>query len=199
MSSTLDLYRTSLLSGSIRLLRLLPHKDKTAHIHCELFHYPLIGSNTETHLYDAISYVWGGPAKTRSIFIREQDATSEHSLPVTKNLHEVLTRLRNPYLERIIWIDAVCINQVDDREKEQQIRLMVEIYGQANNVFVRLGEAADDSDRALQSILIAGEDLDKPEDVLNENIFEQASNHQAITELLRRPWFQRIWVGYIIG
>lgn len=61
--------------------------------------------------------------------------------PVTVNLHEALLRLRDPAIERIIWIDAVCIDQDDDTEKTHQIGLMSKIYGQANRVIIWLGEA----------------------------------------------------------
>lgn len=189
MSSTLypRFYREALLPGNIRLLRLLPHEDKNARIQCELFHYPLQESDIRTHPYEALSYVWGDPAETQSIFIRERNSTSEHSLRVTENLHEALSRLRYRYLERIIWIDAICINQNNVREKEQQIQSMAKIYSQANRVLVWLGETADDSDRALQSIRSAG-------GYDSEKFSNQESDHRAITALLQRPWFQRIWV-----
>jgi hypothetical protein len=86
-----------------------------------------------------------------------------------------------------MWIDAVSINQKDDREKEQQIQLMATIYGQANRVVVWLGEMADNSDQALQEIRNAG----------GKKLKEYFNNHttqQAVTALLQRPWFRRIWV-----
>lgn len=189
MNSTMypNFYRETLLPGSIRLLRLLPHIDKEAQIQCELFHYSPHESGIRTHPYDALSYVWGDPAEMRSIYISEQTSTTQHNLQVTNNLHEVLSRLRYRHFERIIWIDAVCINQEDDREKEQQIQLIPKIYGQANRVLVWLGETADDSDQALQEIRSAGGyKLETPS---NHEL-----NRQALTALFRRPWFHRIWV-----
>jgi hypothetical protein len=52
-------------------------------------------------------------------------------------------------------VDAVCINQTNGTEKEQQILLMAKIYGQANRVIVWLGEAAHNSDQALEDIRVA--------------------------------------------
>jgi hypothetical protein len=75
---------------------------------------------------------------------------------VTVNLHEALSHLRDRSIERIIWVDAVCINQNDGEEKGQQIQLMAKIYGQASRVLVWLGEAADNSDQALEEIRLAG-------------------------------------------
>ncbi|KAN0068665.1 Heterokaryon incompatibility protein (HET) domain containing protein [Elaphomyces granulatus] len=163
-----------LLPDSIRLLRLLPNEDEKAPIQCQLFHYSLQKSGKRTHPYDALSYVWGGPAKPRFISISEHNSTSRHDFPVTENLHEALSH-------------AVCIDQENDREKEQQIQFMAKIYGQANCVVAWLGKAADDSDQALEEIRVAG---------VKKWTF--SSNYktvqQAVLALLQRPWFRRIWV-----
>jgi hypothetical protein len=135
-----------------------------------------------THPYDALSYVWGGSDKHQSISI------GEHGLHVTEKLHEALSHLRHRSIERIIWVDAVCIDQEKEQEKEQQIQFMAKIYAQANRVVVWLGEAADNSDRALEEIRVAG-----------GKEFTNSSNNemiqQAIIALLNRPWFRRIWVS----
>ena len=38
-------------------------------------------------------------------------------LGVTANLHVALSHLRDPFVERILWIDAIYINQSDEDEK----------------------------------------------------------------------------------
>ncbi|CZR68380.1 related to heterokaryon incompatibility protein [Phialocephala subalpina] len=177
-------YRYSPLSPrseSIRLLRLVPHKDETAPIQCELFEYSLQESSKGTHLYEALSYVWGSPETPKSISI------DKHNLPVTANLHAALSRLRDRSFERIIWVDFVCINQEDEEEKERQIQSMAKIYGQASRVIVYLGEAADDSDQALEDIRVAAEDE-------STTLSNSEKSQKAILKLLRRPWFRRIWV-----
>jgi heterokaryon incompatibility protein (HET) len=180
-------YYRPLLPDSIRLLRLLPNEDENAPIQCQLFHYSLQESGKRTHPYDALSYVWGGPDKPRFISISEHNSTSGHDIPVTENLHEALTRLRHRSIERIIWVDAVCIDQANEREKEQQIQFMAKIYGQANCVVAWLGKAADDSDRALEEIRVAG-----------GKKWEGSSHYETVREavlaLFQRPWFRRIWV-----
>jgi hypothetical protein len=181
MASTKSLY-PDLFSDTIRLLRLLPHKDENAPIKCQLLHPSLQESGQRMYPYDALSYVWGCPEKPRSILI------DGHDLPVTANLHEALSRLRYRSTERIIWVDAICINQELEEEKEQQIRIMARIYGQANCVVVWLGEAADDSDRALEEIrVVAGGKK-------SENSSNNGTTQQAVLALLQRPWFRRIWV-----
>ncbi|KAG9231528.1 heterokaryon incompatibility protein-domain-containing protein [Amylocarpus encephaloides] len=170
----------SLSLDSIRLLRLLPHKDKNAPIQCQLVDYSLQESDQRMHLYDALSYVWGDPDNPRSIYI------GEHDLPVTRNLHAALSRLRNFSLERIIWVDAICIDQTNTKEKEQQIQIMAKIYSQANRVLVWLGEAADNSDQALEEIRAT---RGKATNSLNNKTIQP-----VVLTLLQRHWFQRIWV-----
>jgi hypothetical protein len=88
----------------IRLLRLLPNEVESAGIECQLFEYFLPSSETGTHLYEALSYVWGDPRKDHFITL------DNCSFGVTANLHAALSQLRNRYIERVIWIDAICIN-----------------------------------------------------------------------------------------
>ncbi|RYP69565.1 hypothetical protein DL771_006080 [Monosporascus sp. 5C6A] len=123
--------------GSIRLLSLLPHEDTNAPIQCRLFDYPLQVSSQGTHPYEALSYVWGDPNNLRSISINEYD------LLITANLHAALLHLRAPFLERMFWVDAICINQTDEAEKGEQIRHMAEIYSRFSLNIRPLGELID--------------------------------------------------------
>ena len=169
----------SLEPGDIRLLRVLPDKDEAAPIRCQLSNYSLHESTKGTHLYEALSYVWGNPKKVLSIFL------ADRPFDVTENLHAALLRLRDRSFERVIWVDAICINQEDNSEKEHQILSMAKIYSQANRVIVWLGEAEDNSDEALKALRAAG---------MNENVLCNPTIQQAILQLLERPWFRRVWV-----
>jgi hypothetical protein len=108
--------------NSIRLLRLLPSEDDAAPIQCELFEYTLHDSRSH-HLYEALSYVWGDLADKRPILMHG------HIFSVTVNLQAALLRLRNHAMQRVLWIDAICINQDDQEEKAYQIQAMANIYG----------------------------------------------------------------------
>jgi hypothetical protein len=167
-------------SGSIRLLRLKPSTDQSAEIHCELFEYPLQDCS-KSHLYEALSYVWGESQKKLHIVIYG------YSFDVTDNLYKALLELRNHISERTIWVDAICINQADWIEKGDQIKMMAKIYGQAARVIVWLGEAAMNSDQALNDIRIAG--IETSSCLPNKEAIEK-----SILALLQRPWFRRIWV-----
>lgn len=159
----------------------MPHEDETADIQCELFEYSLPNSCKRTHMYDALSYVWGNPDEKLPIFIYK------YSFDVTVNLRAALLHLRNHSIERILWVDAICIDQANQEEKEHQIQSMAKIYGQANRVVVWLGEAADDSDLALEEIRVT-------RDKMSTNSLDSKRIQQAVLALLQRPWFRRIWI-----
>jgi len=167
--------------GDIRLLRLMPDKDENARVQCQLFDYPLHESDDGTQLYEALSYAWGGSEKDHRVSV------DQYSLRVTANLHAALLHLRGRFLERIIWIDAICINQDDKEEQGQQVQCMAEIYSRASRVIIWLGEPAAGSDEALEAIRVAA-DKTPTEPLANEPI------KQSILALLQRPWFERVWV-----
>jgi Heterokaryon incompatibility protein (HET) len=175
---------SSLKPDTIRLLGLIPHEDENAPIQCRLFGYPLQESGERVHLYEALSYVWGCSDKPHSISIGRCD------LPVTANLYTALLHLRDRYIERTIWVDAICINQNNLQEQGQQIQYMAEIYSKATRVIVWLGEAAADSDEALEEIRVAA-DNESSKASISESI------KASTLALLQRPWFERIWVSML--
>ncbi|UKZ48123.1 hypothetical protein TrVGV298_002359 [Trichoderma virens] len=116
----------------IRVLILHPGK-KGSPVECTLKHGRL-GSKLQ---FDALSYVWGSPAATEEI------TCNNRRRKVGRNLYDALERLRLPDEDRILWIDALCINQADNKEKTQQVRLMGEIYSRARRVLIWLGNHED--------------------------------------------------------
>ncbi|RYP28112.1 hypothetical protein DL767_007369 [Monosporascus sp. MG133] len=167
--------------GNIRLLHLMPHEEDEAPIRCQLFDYPIQKTGERACLYEALSYCWGGSDKPYSVSI------GERYLPVTANLYAALLRLRDRSIGRVIWVDAICINQEDKEERGQQVRSMAEIYCKANRVVVWLGEAGADDHHTLKAIPgAAGDQFTKSSG--NE------TSREAVLALLKRPWFRRIWV-----
>jgi len=171
--------------NQIRLIRLMPSKDKDATIECQVFNYSLNPAKG-IHLYEALSYVWGNAKETVSINI------DKRLFDATKNLYAALLRLRDDYFDRILWVDAICINQMDEREKEKQIWLMSRIYGHASRVIVWLGNSesahGENSDRVLEEIRAIAEKghAEYPD--------SQIIRREILT-LLQRPWFRRVWVS----
>ena len=84
--------------------------------------------------YEAISYCWGDPNDTREVHC---DGALLH---VTNNLYSALKRLRREDSVRILWADAVCINQANTPEKSKHVQLMSRIYSQPSAVLVWLGD-----------------------------------------------------------
>ncbi|KIX00455.1 uncharacterized protein Z518_10595 [Rhinocladiella mackenziei CBS 650.93] len=85
-----------------------------------------------TQQYTAISYTWGNDAQTETIHV------DGHPLRIKPNLWACLYTLRRYYWQ-YIWADAICINQDDVTEKNQQVRMMDQIYRNATVVSVWLG------------------------------------------------------------
>ncbi|XHG04947.1 hypothetical protein AWENTII_008201 [Aspergillus wentii] len=122
------------LSGfdSIRLLELEPSESPQDPIRCHMVQDDL----SQKPDYDAISYAWGNT--TRKITISVNDCR----LGVTMNLWSALFRLRRKEERRRLWVDAICINQENIQERNQQVRIMRDIYQSAKHVIIWLGEHA---------------------------------------------------------
>ena len=80
--------------------------------------------------YEALSYTWGDPKITKPVIC------SGKKIEITANLHSALYHLRYPDRQRILWVDALCINQEDDNDKETQVQRMGRIYSKAQRVLI---------------------------------------------------------------
>ncbi|KAK0640661.1 heterokaryon incompatibility protein-domain-containing protein [Cercophora newfieldiana] len=173
-------YRYSHLpGGSIRLLHLLPANENSL-IECRLSTHPLL-KTSRPHIYEALSYVWGSESNPKLITLDGQD------VEIGVNLHDALAHLRDEFVERVLWVDALCINQQDNMEKGKQVQAMALIYAKACRVIVWLGKAGDGDEPVLEEIRrVAAERSVKPKFTIKAS--------PAVARLLRRPWFERIWV-----
>lgn len=93
--------------------------------------------------FKALSYCWGVSSKTHSVLV------GGARLDITESLDSALRHHRHEDADVVLWIDQICINQCDDLEKNDQVRMMALIYSQAEQVLVWLGPAGQDSDRAM--------------------------------------------------
>ena len=73
---------------------------------------------------------------------------------VTTNLEVALRHLRSETVKRLLWVDAVCINQQDDMEKSEQVKMMRDIFSSAQKVLAWSGEASYDSDEAMDTLIM---------------------------------------------
>ncbi|KAH7467493.1 hypothetical protein FOMA001_g15115 [Fusarium oxysporum f. sp. matthiolae] len=190
----------------IRLLILHPALKHDAPIQC-LLEPAILSSNPA---YEALSYTWGDPGNGCNISL------SNHDFLVGDNAAAALRRLRWKRKKRVLWIDAICINQADVDEKNTQVPLMQKIYGQAQNVLVWLGEPTDGSTlgmRLIQNRMASvgwhqwkiDQTYGKPtlpffksvkSSIARMNrsrLIEEQINGE-VRELLDRPWWRRTWI-----
>ncbi|OTA59644.1 HET-domain-containing protein [Hypoxylon sp. EC38] len=169
----------------IRLLRLsaLP---SSGHLHGELDLVDLIYCPA----FEALSYTWAGETgnntKPRSIFI----GPHWDIIPITVNC-DLALRLLLSKGHMSVWIDSICINQQNPRERSHQVSIMREIYSKASQVIVYLGPAADYSDDAIDAL-----NRFSRLEVLHESTYYQLSNSErlGLKHLFKRRYFFRIWV-----
>ena len=107
-----------------------------------------IVSLDDTRDYEALSYAWGDPKVARPIQLQGIQ------LPVTTNFESALRHLRHRSTKRVLWIDAICINQAFKKERNHQVELMKFKCCDASVVRVWLGE---ESDGSLSTMKILGE------------------------------------------
>lgn len=79
--------------------------------------------------YAALSYMWGEATSTEKIVINGAATT------VGANCVATLRQIAALSLHDYFWIDAICIDQSDDREKSLQVRRMGEIFERAARVY----------------------------------------------------------------
>lgn len=100
--------------------------------------------------YSALSYVWGEASGQFPISLNGQ------AFLVTSNLKSALRQFRYRNLFPVgtcsyLWIDALCIDQKNDREKDAQVRRMQLIYQSAYKVVVWLGDSQEPNDERVFS------------------------------------------------
>lgn len=170
----------------LRLLLLLPG-DRDSTIHCKLL-VSTLGKSLET--FEALSYVWGDVATTDTVVL------DGRSVVVTQNLQCALRRLRHQTSARLLWVDALCIDQASAEEKSTQVPRMWAIFAFARRALIFLGDEADDSDRALHLLhkisKLEPDDVNTVARMVDDP--DLALSWKALLKLTRRPWWHRAWV-----
>lgn len=122
----------------IRLFLLYPHeqlerakcrvpRQEHAEIRCKLFQGRLSELSCPGRpMYAALSYCWGSAAKPRTILCNNT------AVQITENLFHAMKWVRLPMRPRFIWIDYLCIDQKNVKEKSQQVSRMGSIFSQAH-------------------------------------------------------------------
>ncbi|KAK4210799.1 heterokaryon incompatibility protein-domain-containing protein [Rhypophila decipiens] len=141
--------------------------------------------------YEALSYAWGssGDKESALVFDPHNADRDPKCLSLRENLASALKHLRRPDLSRLLWVDAICIDQANLEERGEQVRRMGDIFALATRAVVWLGPASETSSLAFSVLRNYGGQVvpPPPEDC-------DKGTWQVIEDLCQRSWFHRLWV-----
>ncbi|KAI7775209.1 hypothetical protein LA080_007160 [Diaporthe eres] len=186
------------------------------------------GDDPPTPKYEALSYAWGSEADPARVRVRSRSHKHEpqsYYLSTTRNLSDALRALRRYHpaagdpegtlassLSRVLWIDAICIDQANSAEKGPQVAAMGSIYQSASRVVAWLGPADETSHRAMRfmcsvglqvNVSFRGSELSPAPGAADPTFgdiqvpLSGANDHDMVaclTALFERAWFSRLWV-----
>ncbi|KAF7538301.1 hypothetical protein G7054_g3115 [Neopestalotiopsis clavispora] len=210
-----------LAEGQIRLLNICLDESEPHGIALSLCHVSLDDSKGE---YVALSYTWGRPEPLDLDPTFQPDNTWRLNcnggvVEVRQNLFDFLQQVRRAGSNAsAFWIDAVCINQQDDKEKSEQVFRMGQIYAASSQVWIWLGGRPisievqqiieefipamrkDDNDRNYDNDFYQNIDIldEKSSNALIQAIgYEKwamwKSSWRQYRALFARNWFKRGW------
>jgi hypothetical protein len=145
-----DRYRHKALQNirAIRLLTLEESSDFNSPLTCSLTEVSLDQICDASNSYEALSYVWGSGYGDSDIIC------GGGRLLITPNCETALRSLRYRQEPRILWVDAICIDQLSEetrsiQERNEQVKMMGEIYRGAKCVLVWIGNGDHSTTAAL--------------------------------------------------
>ncbi|KAF4968509.1 hypothetical protein FSARC_4076 [Fusarium sarcochroum] len=224
-----------LKDGEVRILELKPGRYEDP-LRVRLMSGLLSPGARTIPSFEGLSYVWEAASGKSEIIIEEDDgllsSSSQYSVSavppnsdkaprihegtfsIGRNLADALRHLRQESGSRIIWADALCINQNDPEERASQVLRMGDIYTLAHRVIVWLGPEAANSNMAIHAIERLSAQIDFSSfdtDAISNTLAVEydcdawvkdqnmalpltQDEWRAIAELLSRNWFKRLWV-----
>ena len=151
--------------------------------------------------YRALSYTWG-PAEGG--FVPHDGDPFEVSVggrnrSLPSNLVVAIWNLPNSSMSGYYWIDALCIDQLNDRERNEQVTIMDKIFQRATAVDVWLGKAYPDTQKIndiLQDLVSLQEQehkwLVRPSWKIGQEMLVP-SDWETLVHIFSRRWFHRLW------
>jgi hypothetical protein len=185
-------------SGEIRVLRLHEAVFRSDAVVVDLVTINIRDANCPN--FGALSYHWGELVFDHAIVCNGK------KFSVNASLHACLRRHRSDWLEKpeFLWVDAICINQKDTNELNQQLPLMGDIYRGALIVFVDFGDVQREwyvgYDLMLRIRVIRKMLNERVEDLVDEELqervglpsFSHVSWHN-LAVIFTSPWLHRTW------
>ncbi|CAI6014209.1 unnamed protein product [Clonostachys chloroleuca] len=155
--------------------------------------------------YETVSYTWAGEDGDGRLCKPIYIGKYWDLLLQTNNCWEMLRFMRPRRWTRLIWVDAICINQSNIRERNQHVGNMGRIYSACSRVVVYLGPdvAVPLRDRhpRRRRLHELASDVVKLDFSPSQRIHEDLRDEQRppppphnLGDLLRRRFFSRIWV-----
>ncbi|KAF1991317.1 HET-domain-containing protein [Aulographum hederae CBS 113979] len=183
---------------ALRTITLLPSSDLSAPLDTCLRKIHLDNVSKGENGYEALSYVWGSRYGTEPIQCEGK------RLLVTPNCESALRHLRKKASPRVLWIDAICIDQEENpasvEERNSQVALMGEIYKSAVRTIFWFGHGNDYSDELMGHLNRIGtcpsqRGLKKFlhfDETLREN-GQLDADSTSLNSIFSHPWHSRIW------
>jgi hypothetical protein len=169
----------------IRLISLRPgiYSDP---LECELIRTSL----AKPLKYEKLSYTWGNPELVSQVLV------NGHELHIHGSLDIALRHLRLKDSPRILWTDAICINQANTSERSSQVAMMAQVYETEGAVLVWLGPSSDDSHLAV-GLLTEIRSKKFADDYILESVRSRNNflRWKALFTLCRREYWNRIWTA----
>jgi hypothetical protein len=178
--------------------------------------YSLVHASLQDELsFSALSYVWGDPHITENIIV--DDVEFAVTLNLAAALKHAKTHWTRHHCDRDpasfrLWADAICINQQDVTERNQQVQIMATLYSRAELVIAWLGESTAMTERAFRTFEFVwkeASELSREEFCALEwlekhpllcmvdtesSYFTQNDHWEAAINLLYLPYWDRVWI-----
>jgi len=133
--------------------------------------------------YETISYCWGPHRDPSTIKL------NGHLVEVPASSEAAVRRMRLSDRPRVLWIDAICIDQSSTTERSAQVAFMVTVYSTAKHNLVYLGEDDDDmAERAMKALQDVMDDM-RTATADFTLIWETIRNHETSDWLLSNEPF----------
>ncbi|KAE9377644.1 HET-domain-containing protein [Stipitochalara longipes BDJ] len=167
----------------IRVIELLP--GNASMIECNIHEVSL----TDHPPYDALSYCWG-ESKTKLPISMEG-----RYFEVTENLCAALWFLRDANEKRLLWADAICIDQTNIAEKNHQVQLMRDIYKNAKRTIIWVGAETAEMRQGFDIIPTLVRAYEEKWTLgVCMSMLNLVVALPSLWALLDNPYFSRIWV-----
>jgi hypothetical protein len=194
-SATTSFEYMPLEEDCIRIVYLHPRRAKrrAEEIECTLAHVAF-GDRPK---YKALSYAWENGTTKRTIRL------NGINFEVGDNLAAALVNIRGlesaGEMPQAIWIDAICINQSDNAEKDRQVPLMTKIYARADMVLVWLGIYGTFEHHCSLETSIRSKKTPKHSPANSTRLPTADHEIYRITMLCSRGYWKRLWIIQEIG